>query len=89
MTDDELLARLLEADHELEERLQHFQQIGRVVGAVYSGLAMEGVPKDDVMELTRDWMECHIFDRVARYTDTFVSPDDTDEDATEEHNTND
>jgi len=84
---DELLARLLEEDHEIEERLEHFHTIGRVVAAVYTGLTRNGVPADDALELTRDWMECHIFDRVARYTGTFESPEDADEDATEESET--
>jgi hypothetical protein len=81
----ELLARLL-ADHEdVEQKVEHFHMVGRVIGAVYNGMVREGASEDVATHVTIEWMECHLFDRIEKlggYTPVETSTDDEDEDST-------
>jgi hypothetical protein len=80
---DKVLSRLLEENDEIEQQLEHFHQVGRVIGAVYNGLTREGTPEPDALELTANWMECHLFDRIDKYASIPVEldPPDVDDDS--------
>lgn len=82
---DEVLSMLLQENADLEERLEHFHLVGRLIGSVYTGIAREGVSDHDALELTSNWMECHLFDRIEKYAAggglVIETADDDDEDA--------
>jgi hypothetical protein len=78
---DRVLSRLLEENDEIERQLEHFHQVGRVIGAVYSGLTREGTPDSEALELTSNWMECHLFDRIDKYAGTIPPDEDANEDS--------
>jgi hypothetical protein len=82
MNGDELLARVLREHAEVEHQLDEFRNLGRAIGAVYAGVLLEGVPEDDALTITQDWMECQLFDRVSKYAAQGwpPPPEDTDSD---------
>jgi len=74
---DEILARMLKENDDVEARLEHFRMLGKCIGSVYTGLTSEGVPNDHAFDLSESWMECHIFSRIQLLSGGHeIAPDD-------------
>lgn len=78
---DQILARLLQDNADEEARVEHFHGVGRILGAVHDGMRREGVDTEAATEMTIEWMECHLFDRIERFSGQPVTDEDLDEDA--------